>query len=88
MTNACDERVRTSYDEVADVLYISLMPKARARSDEDSWGVVWRTTPEGQVVGATVQKVHRWAGDSSVLVRHLAQRLPLSAEFLSSTMPV
>ena len=70
--------VQVGYDELADVLYVSLSdPDRHARSGSDEHGLVWRKLPNGRFVGLTVQNFRRrWAGRMDELQRIILARMP------------
>jgi uncharacterized protein YuzE len=74
--------MRTSYDKVADVLYVTTRPGVPARSDEgEEPGVIWRyEIDSGELIGATILDfAHYWSGERfSDLVDALADKFGLS----------
>lgn len=89
MTNdPAHQSLRLSYDDVADVLYLSVgQPERAARSDEDELGIIWRFGSDGRAKGATVQAFHQlWGSKVAELVTVLAARLPLSATSLEKEL--
>ena len=78
-------KVHAGYDELADVLYLSIgKPDRRARSGSDEHGLIWRRLPEGRYVGVTVQNVRRWQGRMDELKRLIEARMP---EVVSEKVP-
>lgn len=69
--------VQAGYDDLADVLYLSIgKPDRRARSRSDEHGLIWRRLPEGRYVGVTVQNVRSWRGRMDELKSLIAERMP------------
>ena len=68
-----------SYDDVADVAYISIgEPLKRARYVEDDRGVVWRVSVDGEKRGVTLLNYSRnWAHRTDELLKLLLANLPL-----------
>jgi hypothetical protein len=73
-------KVFASYDQVADVAYISIgEPETRARYLEDERGVVWRVSLDGKKRGATLLNFrHNWGGRDDELLALLKANLPFT----------
>ena len=76
--------LRVSYDDIADVLYLSVgAPDRRAKSNEDSAGLIWRVSPEGALQGVTVLGFNsEWAEKQSELVSIISAKLNVGVEVL------
>ena len=75
------KQVMWDFDEVADVLYMSIGkpdPRARSRSDEN--GFVWRTSKDGVRRGVTIQNARAWAKRKAELEALLAEGFQLKRE--------
>lgn len=75
------KKIYASYDEMADVAYISIgEPDRSARNIEAEMGVVWRVTPDGTYKGATLLNFRRhWRGKSKELVALLKSNLRVNS---------
>lgn len=69
--------LRMSYDDLSDVLYLSLgQPDRQAKSIEEPYGLIWRQSQHGGFQGVTVLDfLAHWACRRSELIETLAQRL-------------
>ena len=71
--------IQTTYDADNDVLYLTASHTIATRGVEDENGFVWRTGPDGALVGLTVLDYReRWGGDQSVLLRDIAERFAIA----------
>jgi uncharacterized protein YuzE len=74
----------TSYDDIADVLYVTVGESRPLRYEEDEQGFVWRIDNAGRAYGVTIfDYCHRWANQSHDLARRLSAILHVDATRLS-----
>ena len=67
-----------AYDRKADTLYISDISRQSSRGAQDSFGIIWRYSPDGHVMGATIMDfVELWQENTEELAVKLADRLDL-----------
>lgn len=72
------EELVWNFDEVADVLYMSVgKPDPRARSQSDKNGFVWRTSEDGVRRGVTIQNARAWLNKRGELEALLAKGLKM-----------
>ena len=72
--------IQASYDELADVAYISIgQPDRHDRNREAQSGVVWRVSPDGQYRGVTILRFnHHWSDREDELLALLRKHLPIT----------
>lgn len=82
------ERLKTSYDRLADVLYVTVGNEPPRRYVEDDDGLVWRLGASGQRLGVTVQGYKiLWAGKRDSLAERIAEPLHLTLKAASRCLP-
>jgi hypothetical protein len=76
-----EAEIHASYDELADVAYISVgRPDRKSRNREAERGVVWRVSPDGEYRGVTILQFSRhWRGRGEELVALLRSHLPVNS---------
>lgn len=75
------EELTWDFDEVADVLYMTVgEPNPRARSRSDEHGFIWRTATDGRRCGVTVQNARAWLKKKAELEVLLAEGFQLKRE--------
>lgn len=64
--------LRANYDDIADVLYLSMGQSTPDRYEEDEAGLIWRLSKDGVRYGVTiVDYLEYWAGRRDQLIAEL-----------------
>ena len=76
------------YDDFSDVLYVSRgKPAVRVRTRDGSDGLLLRVSPEGDVVGVTVEDFHyRWAERMDDLIASISAQMSVDAAKLGAAI--
>lgn len=78
----------TSYDDIADVLYLTLTREAPGRYQEDEDGLIWRFNAAGQAIGVTVQAYYQlWGERREKLIERIATPLHLDRATVARNLP-
>jgi hypothetical protein len=76
-----DFPLRANYDDIADVLYVTVGVGTPARYEEDEDGLVWRMNVSGVLYGVTIfDYAEVWAARSRLLADRIATRLHVPTE--------
>lgn len=79
----------SSYDDIADVLYITVSDGQPRRYREDGDGLVWRLDGKGHELGVTVQDyVHLWGDRRRQLSLRVAEALHVPRADVVKALPV
>ena len=80
---------KASYDDLADVFYLTLATEKIGRYHEDERGLVWRYSKSGKAIGVTVQGyAHLWRGQQRALATVIGHELHLDPVDVVKTFPV
>ncbi len=83
-----EQALQSKYDQHADVLYLSVgEPDRRARSKEDPYGLIWRTSPDGECCGVTIRNLHRWMQRREELLSLLVANLRVAQRVVDERVP-
>ena len=76
-----DAPLRANYDDIVDVLYLSVGHAKPSSYQEDDSGLVWRLLDDGTVFGVTVfDFVAEWQPQAEALAATVAKRLGVPRE--------
>lgn len=79
---------KTSYDRRADTFYFTVAVDKPQRYTEDDDGLIWRFSPDGALVGVTVQAYRRlWTGRQSALATKIAKSFRLEPSDVARRLP-
>lgn len=79
---------KTSYDRRADTFYFTISADKPKRYSEDDDGLIWRSNPDGALIGVTVQAYQRlWTGRQSALAAKIAAAFRLEATDVARQLP-
>lgn len=78
--------VRVSYDELADVLYVTIGEPESSTTEDDDMGRLWRYSKRtGKPSGVTILGFHEgdWPSDIERLVAEISERLNVPRSAIS-----
>jgi uncharacterized protein YuzE len=81
--------VRASYDELADVLYVSIGDPESCTTEDDEKGLLWRYSKRtGKPSGVTILGFHEgdWPSDIERLVAEISERLNVPRSEISPVL--
>lgn len=90
MEGVMTNKIETSYDPFADVLYLSVGHPERAVSHQDSFGLVWRNKigADAPFAVTIIDFKDIWAKERrSQLVNEIAHKLNISARDVEENLP-
>lgn len=71
-----NRHVDISYDQIADVMYVTVGNDTPNRYEEDDQGLVWRLNRHGKVFGVTIFDFDEvWRRPNASLTKEIARRL-------------
>jgi len=84
-----DDDLEVSYDEFADVLYLSVGRPRSAISSQDKYGWIWRSVSEGrEPFAVTIVDFHDiWAVDRTQTIQRISSGLNLPSEQIVKRLP-
>lgn len=79
--------VDVSYDDIADVLYVSVADQRPNRYEEDAAGLVWRLDARGDAYGVAIFDFLRvWNEPHRSLTEEIAKRLSVKTGEISNAL--
>lgn len=71
-----EHSLRANYDDIADVLYVTVGTGRPDRYEEDAQGLIWRVNTAGTLYGVTIlDYAEAWKPEREKLARRIADRL-------------